>query len=313
MTGSVPQAMAAFAPALPLAVAYSGGADSTALLLACVQQWPGQVSAVHVHHGLQAAADSFANHCQSVCDALGVPLRVMAVDARHAPGQSPEDAARRARYQALCQAVLPTVKTIAIAHHADDQAETLFLALGRGAGLPGLSAMPHQWTRGSLTFCRPLLQVSAAALRRWLADQPIQPIKFVEDPTNVDERFTRNRIRAHLLPAWQVAFPNFRATVARSAAHAAQAQALLQEVAHQDLEQVGLPPHIALLQGLSRPRLANVLRHWLKTIHQVIPRSAQLNELMDQIMRCTTRAHRLHIKVGQGFCLRREECLDWYN
>ncbi|MDD2811540.1 ATP-binding protein, partial [Rhodoferax sp.] len=101
MTHPFDQAMAAFAPALPLGVAFSGGADSTALLLACAQRWPGQVVALHVHHGLQAAGDDFERHCHTVCAALGVPLWCQHVDARHAPGQSPEAAARHARYKAF--------------------------------------------------------------------------------------------------------------------------------------------------------------------------------------------------------------------
>src|SRR5450830_2137633 len=93
--------MAAFTPTLPLAVAFSGGADSTALLLACAEKWPGQVHAVHIHHGLQAAADDFERHCRAFCAQLDVPLTVRRVDGRHLPGQSPEDAARRARYKAF--------------------------------------------------------------------------------------------------------------------------------------------------------------------------------------------------------------------
>src|SRR5690606_13972312 len=95
MSQSFDAAMAAFAPPLPLAVALSGGADSTALLLACAQRWPGQVHAIHVHHGLQAAAEDFQRHCEALCARLQVPLAVCRVDARHAPGQSPEDAARQ--------------------------------------------------------------------------------------------------------------------------------------------------------------------------------------------------------------------------
>jgi hypothetical protein len=96
------RAMAAFEPAhWPLAVGFSGGADSTALLAACASRWPGQVVAFHVHHGLQAAADDFERHCVAVCERLGVPLVVHRVDARHAPGDSPEDTARRARYEAF--------------------------------------------------------------------------------------------------------------------------------------------------------------------------------------------------------------------
>ena len=174
MTRSFEQAIADFAPALPLAVAYSGGADSTALLLACARQWPGQVSAVHAHHGLQAAGDDFERHCRSFCSDLNVPLVVQKVDARHAPGQSPEAAARQARYQAIDALALHgqlAIQTIAIAQHADDQVETLLLALSRGAGLPGLSAMAAQWQRGGLTYCRPLLQVSGEDIRDWLHAQ----------------------------------------------------------------------------------------------------------------------------------------------
>ena len=137
----------------PLAVAYSGGADSTALLLMLAQQYPGQVHAIHIHHGLQTAADDFSEHCKAFCKALGVPLHVVCIDAKSATGQSPEDAARRARYAALSGKVLQlnsisaqqnhaqlAIKEIAIAQHTDDQAETLLLALSRGAGLPSVLA-----------------------------------------------------------------------------------------------------------------------------------------------------------------------------
>ena len=313
MTRSFEQAMAMFEPTLPMAVAYSGGADSTALLLACARQWPGQVMAVHVHHGLQAAGDDFERHCRRFCDDAQVPLLVQKVDARHAPGQSPEAAARHARYNAiaaLAQAGPAAIQTIAIAQHADDQVETLLLALSRGAGLPGLSAMAAQWQRGGLTYCRPLLQVSSAAIRDWLK---VQGATFIEDPSNVDERFTRNRIRARLLPALQACFPQFRDTFARSSRHAAQAQAVLQEVAVEDLARIGVPPEIKALQALSRPRLANLLRHWLLRVHQATPTSAQLEELLEQLASCRTRGHQLHLKVGQGFCVRRGKVLDWYN
>ena len=140
MTRSLPDAVAAFAPQLPLAVALSGGADSTALLLACARRWPGQVVAIHVHHGLQAAADGFEQHCVALCQRLDIPLIVRRVDARNAPGDSPEDAARIARYQALDAAVRDDdgairYPSVALAQHADDQVETMLLALSRA--IPG--------------------------------------------------------------------------------------------------------------------------------------------------------------------------------
>src|SRR5215203_2245385 len=155
---------------LPLAVAFSGGADSTVLLLAAVQRWPGQVQAIHVHHGLQEAADGFAGHCGAVCARLGVPLQVRRVNARHLPGESPEDAARQARYQALARAARDAgLQSVLLGQHADDQVETLLLALSRGAGLPGLAAMPPVFQREGMVFVRPLLAIGARAIRDWIA------------------------------------------------------------------------------------------------------------------------------------------------
>lgn len=317
MSQTLAQALRDFTPELPLAVAYSGGADSTALLLACAERWPGQVAAFHVHHGLQAAADTFEQHCRAFCAQLGVPLRVRHVDARHAPGQSPEDAARNARYESfrlLAQedGAQHAIKSIAIAQQADDQVETLLLALSRGAGLAGLSAMPAQWQRDGVRYHRPLLAVPGAELRVWLRERGVG---WIEDPTNFDERYTRNRIRARLLPALAEAFPQFRDTFARSAAHAAEAQRLLDEVAAEDLARVGQPPQIALLQPLSRMRQGNVLRHWLRRAHgaAAVPTQAQLQELLDQVAACRTRGHRIRLKVGAGFVERQGAVLAWYN
>ena len=315
MTVSFDVAIADFSPALPMAVGLSGGADSTALLLACARKWPGQVQAIHVHHGLQAGADGFEEHCAALCQSLNVPLWVKRLDARHTPGQSPEDAARQARYKAfeavaIASKAQAAIKSIAIAQHADDQVETLLLALSRGAGIAGLAAMPARWERAGVVWHRPLLQVAGADIRSWLR---LQGQPWVEDPTNTDQRYTRNRIRAQLLPALEAAFPAFRETFARSASNAAQAAELLDELAQQDLLRVGAPPHITVLQGLSRARQANVLRHWLRVAYATTPSAAQLGELLNQLAACTTRGHRIHIKVGRGFVVRSGPQLGWYN
>ncbi len=342
MGQSLTRATAAFSPVLPLAVAYSGGADSTALLLACAQKWPGQVVAIHVHHGLQAAADGFVSHCTSVCAQLNIPLTVCHIDGRPAPGQSPEDAARRARYGAFKAAfngendqnidfshveyrlfaiknitnIKMPFQSIAIAQHADDQVETVLLALGRGAGVAGLAGMPAQWVRDGIRYHRPWLSVSRAEIRAWLAAQSL-PFTFIEDPTNADERFTRNHIRARVLPALEAVFPHFRDTFSRSAAHAAQAQAVLDDVGQQDLAAIAVlataAPAIAHLQKLSQPRQANLLRFWLKSEYGRVPSAAQLNELLHQVAACTTRGHQINIKVADGFVRRRGDGLAWYN
>ncbi len=315
MKNTFAAALAAFSPALPLAVAYSGGPDSTALLMASAQKWPGQVLAIHIHHGIQVAANSFEQHCRNFCAGLGVPLIVKKVDGRHAGGQSPEEAARRARYNAfealaLDEGTSERFKSIAIAHHADDQVETLLLALSRGAGLPGLSAMPAQWVRGAISYHRPLLQVPSSDILAWLAQRRAD---YVEDPSNSNELLTRNRIRSRLLPALEAGFPQFRSTFARSAMHAAQAQELLIELARQDLETTGSPPRIERIQSLSPARQANVLRYWLRSVYEVVPSTAQLAELLDQIAACRTRGHHIRIKVGPGFAQRMGALLHWYN
>lgn len=319
MSISLVDAIESFSPVLPLAVAFSGGADSTALLLACVEKWPGKVGAVHVHHGLQPAADSFARHCEEFCAVVGVPLAVRRVDARHAPGQSPEQAARSARYATLQSMVTDArapldYRSVAIAQHADDQVETMLLALSRGAGLPGLAAMPARWERAGVTYHRPLLAVRAFDIRVWLAQRGVA---HIDDPTNSDQGLTRNRIRARLLPILETAFPQFRDTFARSAKHAAQAQQVLDEVAREDAAMAARTPDgslmIARVQTLSRPRQANLVRHWLKATHGAVPSTAQLAELLDQIAACTSRAHKIRIKAAGGIAERHADVLAWYN
>jgi tRNA(Ile)-lysidine synthase len=295
-------AIARFGPRLPLAIAFSGGADSSALLVACARRWPGEVVAIHVNHGLQAAAADFERQCESTCTMLGVPLHTMPVDARHRPGDSPEDAARIARYAAIHEAARAAgAKCIALAQHADDQVETVLLALSRGAGIAGIAGMRAAWEKDGIAYRRPLLEVAAAEIRAWLHSQGIA---WIDDPTNADERFTRNRIRTRVLPALVEAFPQYRDTFARSARHAAQAQALLEEVAGEDLVGAGVPPAIAVLRSMSRARQANALRHWLKTAHGQQASAAQLDELLAQLAACATRGHSIHIRAGQGFVRR---------
>ena len=210
-----PRLLSVSAPARPLGVALSGGADSVAMLVAAARLWPGEVHALHVNHGLQAAASDFERHCKETCASLGIPLHVARPDATGEAGDSPEDAARRARYVALAQLARNAgVRCVLLAQHADDQVETLLLALSRGAGLPGLAAMPARFERHGAVFLRPWLELPGAEIRAWLRGEGFA---HVEDPTNADTRFTRNRIRHGVLPALEAAFPQWRVTFARAA------------------------------------------------------------------------------------------------
>ena len=293
----------------PLAVAYSGGADSTALLHAAALQWPGQVSAIHIHHGLQAAADDFVRHCEATCAALGVPLHVVHVQAKNVSGESPEDAARKARYAALAsEALAHGMSTVALAQHADDQVETLLLALSRGAGVAGLAGMAAEFERFGVRFVRPLLGMGAQAIRDALQ---VQGIAYAHDPTNDDLAYTRNRIRHRLLPVLAEVFPQYRETFGRSARNMALAQETLAQAAMQLIATVGSPPKISALQGLPRASQGNVLRHWLKTGFGATGSEAQMNELLDQIADCTNRGKGIRIKVAGGFVERHGAALAY--
>jgi tRNA(Ile)-lysidine synthase len=295
------------------AVAYSGGADSTALLHETQKKYPNRTIAFHVHHGLQVAADDFVRHCQAFCDALQVPLHVAYVNAKHAAGESPEDAGRAARYKALIElanqyGVVESGGKVLLAQHADDQVETMFLALSRGAGLGGLSAMPASFVRGGVQFERPMLSFSAAEIR---AKLKADSVSFIEDPTNKDKAFTRNKIRLDLLPVLEAAFPQYRETFLRSINHIAQANDLLVSLAGIDLQAIDTPPNIKKLQTLATNRQVNALRFWLRSEHGVVPSTAQLDELLKQIAACQTRGHSIRLKVASGFVERVGECLGY--
>lgn len=207
------QALAPWREAGGWCVAFSGGLDSTVLLhllaqLARSEALPA-LSALHVHHGLQAAADGWPAHCQAVCRSLGIPLRVERVQV--AVGGSIEQAARDARYRAF-QANLGEGQVLLTAQHLDDQAETLLFRLLRGAGLRGLAAMPVSRPLGGGRLCRPLLGVSRAELEAYAQTHRLD---WVEDPSNQDPRFSRNYLRREIMPRlashWPQASPAWRA------------------------------------------------------------------------------------------------------
>ncbi|KRP60852.1 tRNA lysidine(34) synthetase TilS [Pseudomonas trivialis] len=252
-------------------IAFSGGLDSTVLLhllasLAKTQTLP-SLYAVHVHHGLQAAADAWPDHCQLICDSLQVPLRVMRVQVQ--PGASLERAAREARYQAFSE-VLGAGEVLLTGQHRDDQAETLLFRLLRGAGVRGLAAMPAHRPLARGYLVRPLLALSRVELEAYAAEHQL---KWIEDPSNADPRFSRNYLRHGVLPTLTQRWPQAVASLARSAEHLSEAQGLLDELAQIDLQTADQPspfawlplPSLALgpLQALSDARQRNALRHWL--------------------------------------------------
>ena len=193
-------------------VAFSGGADSAALLHALCQLRdalaPAEIRAVHVHHGLHADADTWESDCRRICADLGVALDVLRVDGRAGPGESPEAAARRARYDALASLV-GTGEAVCTAHHQRDQAETLLLQLVRGAGPAGLAGMPALATLGRGWLARPLLDTPPEDLRDYLERYGLS---WTEDPGNTEQRFDRNFIRHEILPRLEDRWPGVQRT-----------------------------------------------------------------------------------------------------
>lgn len=252
-------------------IAFSGGLDSTVLLhllasLANTETLP-PLSAVHVHHGLQPAADAWPNHCQSVCDSLGVPLRVMRVQVQ--PGASLEQAARDARYQAFTE-VVGVGGVLFTGQHRDDQAETLLFRLLRGAGVRGLASMPGYRPLAGGHLVRPLLSLSRGELQAYAHEHQL---KWIEDPSNADPRFSRNYLRQRVFPLLTARWPQAVSSLARTAEHLSEAQQLLDELARMDLRSADQPsafawlplPSLSLapLCELSDVRQRNVLRYWL--------------------------------------------------
>jgi tRNA(Ile)-lysidine synthase len=268
-------------------VAYSGGVDSHVLLhaLATLRPLPGtQVGAVHVNHGLQADAGRWQEHCRTVCRDLGIPCVDLRVDARAAAGESPEAAARQARYRVL-QDWLPAGHCLLTAQHRDDQAETLLLQLLRGSGVRGLAAMPPAAAFGEGHLLRPLLACSRASL---LAYARRHALEWVEDPSNTDTGLDRNYLRHRVLPVLRERWPAMSETLARSAGHCAEAAGLLADQAMQDIAALSqgvsdtLPA--AGLRQLPPARRRNALRHWLAERAGTAPSAAVLSRVNDDIL-----------------------------
>ena len=251
----------------PVLVGFSGGLDSTVLLHLLAADGASRAAglrALHVHHGLQPQADDWTTHCQRVCTALEIPLRVVRVSVDRSSGLGLEGAARDARHRAFERA-LETGEVLVLAHHRDDQAETFVLRALRGSGVDGLASM-RKWrgfARGALW--RPLLETPRDALQAYAAANGVQ---WIEDPTNADGGLDRGFLRTQVMPLLRTRWPHAGAMLARSAALAAEATDLLLDEDDAALAGAGdgATLQLAALLALPPARRARVLRRWIHAL-----------------------------------------------
>ncbi len=293
---------------ITVAVAYSGGLDSLALLLLMqdyvrrhstngiqyAAKYAIKLLAFHIHHGLSPHADEWLAHSQHVCEQLGITFDQQKITFSQQNKSGVEEAARVGRYAALgslCKR--HGVSLLLTAHHQDDQAETVLLQLLRGSGVAGLSGMdtlnraPNLLQHADLFMARPLLALSRAQLENFIAHQEIS---YVQDESNNDPRFARNALRHQVTPSIAHCFPGFQERLVRTAQHAQSAQRLLDELAQQDLQicQSDACLDIAQLLQLSAinsiDRIDNVLRYWLGLHGWRMPSTAWLAEMRSQLL-----------------------------
>lgn len=262
-----------------VAVAYSGGRDSTALLhatasAAVLTAQSGQgvrTVALHVHHGLSAQADAWQAHCEQQCRdwaSLGLPIEFQHRRLLGAPatGQSVEAWARAGRYAALDEMARACGASILLlAHHRRDQAETFLLQALRGAGVAGLAGMPRQQLRAGLTWARPWLDAPREHIDAYVS---AHGLRHIEDESNGDARYARNRLRLRLWPSLVAEFPQAERSLAQASAWSQQALALANEIGAEDVQRWSIDGSLQRepLLALSPARASNLLRAWLNEV-----------------------------------------------
>ncbi|NOU21089.1 MAG: tRNA lysidine(34) synthetase TilS [Methyloglobulus sp.] len=286
-------------------IAYSGGVDSHVLLHLCasIDNLKPKITAVYVNHGLQVEAESWGLHCEQVCANLGVKFLSLNANAKAVLGESPEEAARNARYVAL-KSLLAKDDLLLVAQHSEDQLETVLLQLFRGSGLKGLSGMPPSMAFGQGKLVRPLLDVSKNAIIDYAeANQ----LTWIEDPSNQHAHFDRNFLRNDIIPLLKQRWPSLDLTVSRSAKHCANSQSLLTLLADELLNTVINRSDDTLclsrLQGHSELQQQLIIRQWFQYLGLKMPNQDFNQRILGQVVAAREDAD--PILSTQGYCIRR--------
>lgn len=322
---AIDKALAAL-PQVPqrMAVGLSGGADSAMLAVhaALYARRKGiELHCFHVHHGLQDAADVWQDHAHVLASLLRLACHSYVAQVDLSNGDGIESAAREARYRALALlAGQAGVQHILLAHHRDDQAETVMLRLLRGTGPTGMAAMAPRSTRDGITYLRPWLDIGRPTIleqARGFAD--LSGWSPVQDPTNADDSYTRAAVRERLAPALNARWPGWQGSLLRHARQSAELKEVLDEVACQDFRTLDPSADassfsLAAWRQLSPGRQALVLRYWLAQLGQRMPTDARLQDVMRQLRGLHALGHdrQMQVKHGNAWirCLKGRVFLD---
>ncbi|MBM4196149.1 MAG: tRNA lysidine(34) synthetase TilS [Gammaproteobacteria bacterium] len=304
LTGFVRQALGAAAGGV--AVAYSGGVDSTVLLDVLYRLRIRPLRAIHVHHGLQPAADEWVGHCRRFCARRRIEFVLLRVTVPSRSSSGLEAAARESRYRVLA-GVLRAGETLLTAHHGDDQAETLLLNLFRGSGVSGLAGARADGAFGAGRLCRPLLGLTRASIESYAR---ARRLRWIEDPMNADEALSRSFVRRSVLPLIESRWPGVQATIARNSRLAAESAVLLDQLGAADAARAWRRQRLSLAAflRLDGARQRNLLRFLCRRELGSAPGAARLEEGLNQLL--TARRDRQPLLAWPGGEIRRyRDCL----
>ncbi len=289
-------------------IGYSGGVDSHVLLhlmhRALYQNPDYQIHAIHIHHGLSPQADHWVKHCQAICQVLKCHLTVLHVEGRALGDQSPEEAARKARFAAF-KTVLGIDDVLCLAHHASDQAETILWRLLRGSGPQGLGGMKAKTMLGKVSCIRPFLKVSKAAILEYASNHGLE---WIEDQSNQDTRFDRNFLRQNIMPSLEQRWPKMVSSINRSGALCKETADAVEALAKKELSllqdtEEAQTLAVSGLLTLDTLLRQTVIRLWLAEQGLQAPSYDHMQRIDREVLRAK-RGAKPHLKIGDYTLLR---------
>ncbi len=300
MKGCVVSLLEKFLSLNQIVIGYSGGVDSHVLLHVCASlpEFKSKITAVYIHHGLQKAADDWAIHCQRTALDLEVSFLEIRVDAMANSRESPEEAARNARYTAFKNLIAEN-DVLLMAQHREDQLETVLLQLFRGSGLKGLAGMPEKMPFGAGQLCRPFLNISKAEITTYALENKLI---WIEDPSNQSLIYDRNFLRHEIIPKLKQRWQSLDKTVARTATHCAEAETIISEIIQSNFQTVfnteNETLNIQKLLNFSDVEQRLILRQWFKFLGLRMPSQDFLERILNEVIGAKIDRHPILHKKG---------------